>query len=60
MTGMSLEQLSLKPNILIACISRGGQAIIPKGSDHFQKGDHIIVVTTADRVIGDINDIFED
>lgn len=58
--GESLAEISLKKGILVACISRPGKLIIPKGSDHFQKGDHIIVVTTADRVIGDINDIFED
>ena len=58
MTGMSLEQLSLKPNILIACISRGGQAIIPKGSDCMLPGDSVIVVTTNNG-LKDISDILK-
>ena len=57
-TGMSLEQLSLKPNILIACISRGGQAIIPKGSDCMLPGDSVIVVTT-NHGLKDISDILK-
>ena len=57
-TGVSLEQLSLKPNILIACISRGGQAIIPKGSDCMLPGDSVIVVTT-NHGLKDISDILK-
>lgn len=54
-----LSKLKLKDNILIACINRMGQVIIPKGSDFISEGDTVIVVTTVDRKINDLDDIFE-
>lgn len=56
--GLPLHKLTLKPNILIACINRGGRIIIPSGGDHIQEGDTVIVVTTSDQSIYDLNDIF--
>lgn len=56
--GETLSKIRLKPNILIACINRMGKIIIPGGSDTIEKGDTVIVVTAADRVILDLNDIF--
>jgi len=44
--GIPLAELSLKNNLLIACINRGGQIIIPRGYDHIEAGDTVIVVTT--------------
>lgn len=41
-----LYQLSLKKNLLIAFISRGGKIIIPKGQDMIQVGDSVTIVTT--------------
>ena len=58
--GLPLHKLTLKPNILIACITRGGRIIIPSGSDHIQEGDTVIVVTTSEQGICDLNDIFLD
>ena len=45
-TGISLEKLSLKNNVLIACINRNGTIIIPRGQDKILPGDTMIVVTT--------------
>ena len=45
-SGKPIEKLNLKPNILIACITRGGKIIIPKGRDIILPGDTVIVVTT--------------
>lgn len=56
--GETLSQIRLKPNILIACINRMGHIIIPGGGDTIELGDTIIIVTTSDRVILDLNDIF--
>ena len=58
--GETLLQITLKPDILIACINRKGRIIIPKGDDTIEPGDTLIVVTTADRMIVDLNDIFAD
>ncbi len=54
--GQTLETLKLKPNILIACINRGNQIIIPRGRDMMMKGDSVIIVTT-NTGYKDISDI---
>ena len=54
--GKPLAELSLKDNLLIACINRGGKIIIPRGSDCIQADDTVIVVTT-NLGLHDIRDI---
>jgi len=54
-----LRDLRLKKGVLIALINRGGQFIIPEGSDHIEQGDSIIIVTSG-MPLYDINDIYED
>lgn len=44
-SNITLQELKLKENILIACISRGNRVIIPRGSDMILPGDSVIVVT---------------
>lgn len=44
--GIPLYQLSLKDNLLIACINRDGRVIIPGGNDEIRVGDSVIIVTT--------------
>lgn len=56
--GLSLEKLNIKKNVLIACINRNGQVIIPRGHDEIKQGDTVIVVTTMTG-LGDISDILE-
>ncbi|MGN1346758.1 MAG: Trk system potassium transporter TrkA [Eubacteriales bacterium] len=55
-----LRDLRLKKNLLIACINHNGNIIIPSGADQISQGDTVIVVTTADEPISELNDIFED
>ena len=57
-TGVSIDKLSLKRDILIACINRNGSIIIPRGRDVIQKGDTVVIVTTH-KGFEDINDILE-
>lgn len=57
MNGVPLQELSLKDNILVACINRGGDIILPRGQDSMRAGDTVIVVTTR-KGLNDINDIF--
>lgn len=54
--GISLEKLNLKENILIACINRGQEVIIPRGRDTMLPGDNVIVVT-KNSGFDDITDI---
>lgn len=56
--GVPLARLKLKPGILITCISHMGSVIIPGGADYLSKGDTVVIITTADRAILDLNDIF--
>lgn len=56
--GRMLKDVTLKPNILIACINRMGRIIIPGGTDTLEAGDTVVVITGSNRVIVDLNDIF--
>ena len=56
--GVPLQELSLRDNLLIGCISRGTKRITPRGSDTIEVGDSVIVVTTHSG-IATLNDIFE-
>lgn len=54
-----LKNLKTKQNVLIVCISHNGVTEIPNGDSTFQAGDTVIVVTGADTVLLQLNDIFE-
>lgn len=56
--GIPLEKLSLKDNLLIACINRGGKIITPRGKDTIEPGDTVIVVTTHSG-LNDLKDILK-
>ena len=55
--GIPLQELSLKSNLLVGCISRGSKLIIPRGSDTIEVGDSVIVVTTHSG-LRSLDDIF--
>lgn len=54
--GIPLQELNLKPNILIACINRKGAVITPGGQDSIQVGDTVVVITT-NTGLHDVRDI---
>ena len=56
--GVPLKDLNTRPGLLLACIIRGGKALIPGGMDSLHRGDHVIVVT-AETGLDDIGDILE-
>lgn len=56
MVGIPLEKLSLKPNLLVACINRNGRIITPRGKDTIEVGDTVIIVTT-NTGLKDLKDI---
>jgi trk system potassium uptake protein TrkA len=45
-TGIQLQNLNFKKNLLICCINRGKNIITPSGKDCLLPGDSVIVVTT--------------
>ncbi|MDR2045111.1 MAG: Trk system potassium transporter TrkA [Clostridium sp.] len=58
-TGTPLAALRIKKNVLVCCISRGNQVILPGGQDVLQPGDSVVIVLT-DLRLSDIKDILED
>ena len=52
-----LQELPIKQDVLIACITHNGRTVLPRGRDVMQQGDSVIVVT-ARKGLNDINDIF--
>lgn len=57
-TDKPLMELTLKRNLLIGCINRGGEIRIPRGQDSIQVGDTVIVVTSQTG-LNDIRDILK-
>lgn len=57
--GVTLQDMSIKDNILIAYILRGNKLIYPRGKDTIREKDRVIIVTT-EKYLRDLNDILED
>ena len=57
--GIPFRQIKLKPNILIAGITRDTQIIIPSGNDMILEGDRVIVIAAEQR-LNDLDDILLD
>ncbi len=56
---LPLREIRLRKNILVVGISNGTHTEIPSGSSCFSLGDSVVVVSSGERVIGCLNDIFE-
>ena len=58
-TDIPLQNLELKPGLLVCAIHRKGKVIIPKGQDCLQLGDSVIIITTSCRELNDVCDILD-
>ena len=56
--GKPLKEIRLKPNVLLVSISHGAATQIANGDSSFQLGDMVLVVTSHQEVIKQLNDIF--
>ena len=57
--GTPLKDIPLRPNILLACVSRRGKVTIPDGNTCFEPGDTTIVVCAdIQPPVRQMNDIF--
>ena len=54
--GISFREIKLKPNVLVAGITRGRKTIIPSGNDMIMAGDKVIVIAANQR-LQDLDDI---
>ncbi len=50
--GKTLREIDLKEGIIIACISRGREVIIPSGNTEIKAGDSVIVITAGIPLAG--------
>ncbi len=57
-TGKTLSELKIREQMLITCINRGGEVIIPRGNTKILPGDTVIVVSTEEN-LREIDDILE-
>ena len=55
-TGVLFRNIKLKPNVLIAGITRGRKTIIPSGNDMIMAGDRVIIISAEQR-LHDLDDI---
>jgi len=58
--GEPLKTLKTKKNVLIVSITRAGRTEIPNGNSSFHRGDIVVIVSTGDTLIYQLNDIFDD
>ncbi len=56
--GIPLREMKLKPDVLLASITRGSRTHIPNGDSFIQTGDTVVVVTGKRGSLHQINDIF--
>jgi len=57
--GIPLKDVKTKDGVLIASITHGSRSEVPGGDSKFRLGDTVIVVTTGNETIYQLNDIFE-
>ena len=57
LTGVPLQDMPIRPDVLLCCINRRGKRIIPRGHDVLHEGDTVIVVSTFEGM-NDLQDIF--
>lgn len=57
--GVPLREVKLRRGVLVAGVSRGGTTVIPDGNTVYNKGDTVLIVSGDDRIVHQLNDIFE-
>lgn len=57
--GEALKNIRLRKNVLIVCITHGAKTEIPNGESMFSFGDSVIIVSSGEKTIRQLNDIFE-
>lgn len=55
--GVPIEQMRLRPGVLVGLILRGTQLLVPSGSDRLEAGDHILLISMADLKVRQLDEI---
>ena len=58
--GEKLKDVNIRKNVLIVSILGGGRVEIVSGNSKLKEGDSVVIVTTPDMHINQLNDIFGD
>lgn len=56
--GVPLANIKMKADVLLASITRGSHVVIPSGDSTFEVGDTVVLVTSGQGTIRQLNDIF--
>lgn len=56
--GVTLKDMQLKPDVLIASITHGATSSIPNGQSRFVPGDRLVIVTSRRGMLQQLSDIF--
>ncbi|BBM84641.1 Trk system potassium transporter TrkA [Candidatus Uabimicrobium amorphum] len=48
--GKTLQEINLPENTLVCIIQRGEEVFVPKGSDHIQVGDMVVIFTIGEHI----------
>ena len=57
--GVPLKNLKLKKGVLVVCIAKGAKMEIPNGDSYFNIGDIVYIVTSKEKSIYQLNEMFE-
>ncbi len=57
--GVPLKNLKLKKGVLVVCIAKGAKMEIPNGESYYNIGDIVYIVTSKEKSIYQLNDMFE-
>lgn len=49
LTRGTLSDLKLPRGVLVAAVRRGEKLLVPRGSDHAEPGDHVLMITTTEN-----------
>ncbi len=58
--GVELRDIHLKRNVLIVCITSKDGPVIANGSSSYEPGDTVVIVTSSDTIIHNLNEMFDD
>ena len=58
--GVELRDIHLKRNVLIVCITSKDGPVIANGSSSYEPGDTVVLVTSSDTIIHNLNEMFDD
>lgn len=58
--GEELRNIHLKPNVLIVCITSKDGPMIPNGASSYEPGNTIVIVSSSNTIIHNLNEIFDD